>query len=369
MSAWLQPLSEWDARSIWFFHGKALFVHSGVAADFFTNDRLAWSHLDYPLFLPVQAAWCCLFHGEWNEFAAKSFLFFNFAAYATLVFSVLRRRLFPAWIGFLFTAVLLDLDIHGYVNGLADNHYSIGLVIGLLLMSGTRRRCDIPLLLLCLGFSAEIKNEGAALAVLLSVLLLGYALPTLRSARSDGVRRFLRNHRAALLLVLLVGVVPTGLWSIFKWTDHITGDFPATLLLTRLFELPQLLAERLPAILSAFRLHHEESRLLVPLVILVGITVMRAIAGRFPDGRALRVRRYEAFTWIFFGAVNVVVILAFVVTPQDVHWHLDTALRRLLHLPFLVLLLIGVYTAEALFRAAAERGVRLPGISPAVPPE
>ena len=67
------PLVEWDARSIWFFHGKVIFFDGGLhPSDFWRNAEYGWSHKGYPPLIPLLAARAADFTlGAWNEFAPK----------------------------------------------------------------------------------------------------------------------------------------------------------------------------------------------------------------------------------------------------------------------------------------------------------
>jgi hypothetical protein len=59
------PVTGWDARSIWFFHAKRIFFHQSLYA---TLDGYAdWSHNDYPILVPAMAASIAATVGYWNE--------------------------------------------------------------------------------------------------------------------------------------------------------------------------------------------------------------------------------------------------------------------------------------------------------------
>ncbi len=62
----IDPLDDWDARSIWFFHAKAIFFAGGL-----WRDTGLLIHADYPLLLPGLAAQVSEVVGFWNEYLPK----------------------------------------------------------------------------------------------------------------------------------------------------------------------------------------------------------------------------------------------------------------------------------------------------------
>lgn len=55
----------WDARSIWFFHGKRIFIDSNLYSQL--DKYPGWSHADYPVLVPALAASVASAFGFWNE--------------------------------------------------------------------------------------------------------------------------------------------------------------------------------------------------------------------------------------------------------------------------------------------------------------
>ena len=65
-----QPLLDWDARSIWFFHAKMIFYQGGFSIDW-QNPMYRFANLDYPKLVPVLVAQNSFLLGYWNEYLPK----------------------------------------------------------------------------------------------------------------------------------------------------------------------------------------------------------------------------------------------------------------------------------------------------------
>ena len=71
----LFPVSAWDARSIWFYHGKAIYFANSISlAGKWNSIVQTFSHPDYPKFFPLLIATVPKIFGFWNEFIPKSSL-------------------------------------------------------------------------------------------------------------------------------------------------------------------------------------------------------------------------------------------------------------------------------------------------------
>ncbi|MCD4669755.1 MAG: hypothetical protein K8S14_04860, partial [Actinomycetia bacterium] len=62
----LFPIRFWDAISCWSFKGKAFFI-DGIINNFYTAHDYGFSHLSYPLYLPLMQTWILSWMGEVNE--------------------------------------------------------------------------------------------------------------------------------------------------------------------------------------------------------------------------------------------------------------------------------------------------------------
>ena len=66
------PLTDWDARSIWYFHGKIIFSYGAFSKEAgFTETAVKWAQIDYPKLNAVLSAQFAYYTGYWNEYMPK----------------------------------------------------------------------------------------------------------------------------------------------------------------------------------------------------------------------------------------------------------------------------------------------------------
>ncbi len=331
------PLLAWDARSIWFFHGKAIWYGNGIQAAHFSDPRMALFHTDYPLLIPVQAAVLGVLNGGWSEMAVKSFLLVNLAAYVGLLAAVLHRRCWPgtaAW----GAAVLTGGFVQGaYVNGYADNHYALPLAVAALLLvappgpsAGSR---DLPDALLLCGFALNVKNEALWYTVLILVVAIAFR----------GRPRLARG----VWVPLVIGMIPLLLWGGFKAVHGIENDLGMTRHLAAPVEALRQCVDRLSEIRMAMGVVHGWMRTLpvagLWLVLAGGAAYTARASG---DAAARLVPSHELVLWLLFFAVHALLFVTYGLTPYNVSWHLGTSLDRLLVFPCLLLAMLVISAVE-----------------------
>jgi hypothetical protein len=340
------PLIDWDARSIWFFHGKAIWVHAGVTPDYFASSHYVWSHTDYPLLLSVQAAVVAILRGTWSEMAVKGFLGLNFLAYFWVLRSVLRERGWPRFESWSVAVLVMGIMLPSYLNGYADNHYAMALMLVALL-----------------AFRPAIGSEGAALAGLLAVHALNmknesadYVVVGLvywgvlwwcRERRLEwaAVRDSLRSRCG--LGLLLLGVLPFLLWVAFKALHGIEGDLHLASRLLHPMDSLVLCVERAPTIFKAMGIVH--GRMFTPL--LLGVVVALTgwgylLAHRERKAACVLLTNEERSLWGVLLLTHGLIFVVYGLTPFDVWWHLGTSIDRLILFPVLILVGILIGAAE-----------------------
>lgn len=163
------PLTDSDARIIWFFHAKRMYFDGSIAARL--DDYPGWAHTSYPDLIPAAAASIARLFGVWNEFLPKASLVL------TLVppFLILITRCDSSQFRLLMLATLLYLTRIGLFSGSMDAHLGLYAVSALVLLREDRERRGEserqPIVattaLAMLIALAGIKNEGAVMAALL----------------------------------------------------------------------------------------------------------------------------------------------------------------------------------------------------------
>lgn len=313
--SFLQPLRDWDARSIWFFRAKTLAVHDGVPSAEANRALPEFSHPDYPLLIPAQAAWLGRCAGGYDELYPQGFLFLNLAAWLHLLCVLLRRLGLSWWLVLPLACFFLDLDAPGWVNGYADNHLYAALSCALLASALPEPRRGL-LLFVLLGCAANTKNEGAVYALPGMVLLLS-------SLRFKLTRR--------QLLGLLLGLLPWLLWFGYRTAVGLDNDMQLGSTLTSPGLLFERLVQRGPVIVAWFGQVYAGQGRWLPVVVWLGLW---ALSRQHP------LRPAERWGIRLLALAQLLIFAAYVATPREVHWHLQSSAERLLLFPCQLLMVL-----------------------------
>ena len=199
--AFFHPLAAWDARSIWFFHAKAIYFDKGISLEFLKNPAYLWSHPDYPPAIPLLAAYHSYFLGEWSEVYAKSFLFFHWlCSLLALAGSCKRRGALPVTVAF--TLIFLDLDLgKNCIQGYADAFLAILLVLAIFQENRMLR-------IVLLSFCALVKSEALVFALIFYLSKL-----VLDSFSKKSIKES------------LLGLSVCFPWKVFCWISSIKGEY------------------------------------------------------------------------------------------------------------------------------------------------
>ena len=197
LAIYAAPLMQWDARSIWFFHGKVIFFDGGLKpSPFWSNHAYDWSHKDYPDLIPMLSARAAAFAGVWNEYAPKGALV-PMAAASILALLALARG--PAFVFLILTSIAtLGPSLwDGYMDGWLALCGTIA-ALGIAVWAETGERAALALAAAALGVALCLKNEGQLLALVI--------LPALVAAVA-------KRHNLRLMdLAMLAAAAPFVLW-------------------------------------------------------------------------------------------------------------------------------------------------------------
>jgi hypothetical protein len=335
------PLTAWDARSIWMFHGKVIYLGGGLHTNpFWTNNEYDWSHKSYPLFMPMLAAQSARFFGVWNEYAPKG----AYIVLAIAGLTGLRAAISSAW-GFilvLFAVIGIagDQSWTGYLDSWMAIFGTIG-VLSLTTWLDTRAPRDLVLGMSSLCFALCLKNEAVALIAVTSVVIA-----------AGVVRNRTGLHRRHLALLLLA--VPYLSWSWTKLHLGIDGDLEAHGVLARALGVisdPAELGRRL-----AF------------------ITTMTAGSSNFfwMAAAYAALLSYAGFPrkalagGVIVAGYCATVILVYLGTPYDFVWHVTFSAGRVVFLPLFILLAETVELAALVIRNAGREPPDVPSHALAV---
>jgi hypothetical protein len=351
-----EPITDWDARSIWFFHAKVIHSAGGLAPDGgWFGPGVAWAHVHYPKLVPILAATQGLAVGYWNEILPKLGLVPLFACSALALLAGLTPR---ASFSALVLAIVAPLACGRLVyNGYVDGYLALaatGCLLATIRTIRTRESRDAEHALAMLGLCLTLKEDGLIFALALggTVVLLAVvaasagALADRRTAHADFLRALLARTRGVLRAILqrpltlalgALSMAPWVLWSLRakSWGLHgyLQLDAPAA---TRI--LTRLKTGQLPPILKAMWTPHSEFGLVTPaLAGLAGCATLAVVAASFfrrpPDCAS-------TVPFIVALAHAAALALIYLMTPYDLGWHLRTSVDRTMLLPALCLLVV-----------------------------
>lgn len=318
------PLFGWDAWFIWFYKARAFYLDGAVSGEFLSG-QTRYHHGDYPLLVPLAAAWMYSAAGSADEALGKllwplqllsllSIMYFAvskvadrrtgllFAALLSLVPVVaMHSGGLPVKIGELYSG-----DFVGYADLLLSACFlAAGALFYLYALEGRA-----PLLIfsaLFLGIGAWTKNEGLTFA-LFGVLLFGaYRLRQGRGGARDAL---------AMALTAAAFIVP---WALFKGSFGIGSEYvenlSAEVVASNLWKLGVILKTLGRMVFSNIELY---SLCWWAYAISVLANWRGLAAGRLLILHALMAAQLSAY------------VLVYVISPAPVDWHVTTSADRLL---------------------------------------
>lgn len=325
------PFVGWDERAIYGLKARVLYDQGSLHVAAFTDPEYLHFHARYPLLVPLLEASLFAAKGSLDDVYLKA-LFVLFALSLLSIVTEEARRIAGARVGALWGLLLLstpvfvgprdgqgmaayaDVTLGAYVTGVA------------ILLGRAARRSDAGAMTLAgvlLGGALMAKQEGVIWATALGVALAA----TMRSRRPSRPLSSARDGVAFAAPVLgFVAVsaaarrsIPASIWS---------ERYGTVFDLEWLVKLGGRPLEILPAV--AAELAGWRSWGWGWLLVLGGLLLLRR--PKLEPG----VWFWRATALLVFGAF----VGLFVVTPYHVHWHLETAFRRLMLQLFPLALLI-----------------------------
>ena len=300
-----EPYGGWDGWAIWNLHARFMLRAGPGWTDALTSPQLSWSHPDYPWLVPASVARVWSWSGAETPFAAAAVsVVFAIATVVLLVAAVAKLRGRTA-------ALLAGLVLAGtpfFVTFAPNQHADIPLALcvlatGVLLALGRH----FFLAGLCAALAAWTKNEGMLFA---TIAALAVAL----QARRDHAR----GRFGCFVAGLIIGAAPV---IYFKLAIAPPNDLAVAPLGPRLAHL--LDGARHTLILAtAWRdLRQFGEWTLLPFAAMALPFAAWRWRPPLADARALPV---------LLGAMLAGFYVVYLLSPQDLAWHLDTSLVRLL---------------------------------------
>lgn len=309
-----EPLQGWDARSVWFFSAKRIFFGEGLSgAKDWTLPAYGFSHADYPKLLALLAAQFAHAWGFWNEYVPKSALLLLLAP-AILALLGLPRRI---GLSLLFLLGVLLLSTKEFLwNGYVDTYLCLYAVISMLYFArwlAAGAPLDLALGGAFMGVAANLKNEGALLAMCLVASLVAWMV----LARSTRRTLQWRSWPPGVWLALVLPWIGFAGWALTKSQWQLANDLQ--LGVGSLQRVWQRVGEgHVGAIAKALVLGSDAGK--AAALFLFSAALARALGTRLPAAAW-----FPAAVALLYSAGMFVVYLA---TPHGVEWHLATSAER-----------------------------------------
>ena len=212
----IDPLEDWDARSIWFFHARMIWSAgtAGMSAGW-DHPAIRFSHVDYPILIPALAAQGSHLLGYWNEYAPKLSLFLVLIPPVCWVFTFFSRSLSFLFLLLVFPFGLKDFLLSGSMDGCVAFYAAVSMLLfGRYFQRG--RPLDGMAGISCLAMAGNVKNEGLLIG-LIGIFAVAAAGILSRRFRLADFKGFFRPGRIAWLAAILS---PGVIWSVYyksKW--------------------------------------------------------------------------------------------------------------------------------------------------------
>lgn len=310
------PLFDWDARYIWFFHGKRIFLDNNLYAPL---DNYFWEiHNDYPVLVPALAASLARGIGFWNEFFPRlSVVIVLIPAFLVMRFLFKKNSVYGlAVLGVLF--ISKQFLINGYMDAILGLYIAISCLLLVTLESAPSDKKAYSFLFWIFLLLPMIKNEG----VLASLILLISSLVVFWKRKTQWV--------------FLVG---TFLVYYLLWKRHVTA---AGIQTTDLF-VTGILNRALTRLSNGADLLEITSSMLRISGAYLGVLGLFLWKYR----RAIKLWRVPAFFVIAYtGAMWVI----YLITTLDLKFHLDHSVDRVLlpvNLTIFLMLVAAIPTKNA----------------------
>lgn len=305
-----EPIT-WDTHLIWWLHAGYFTQGGDFARAAIGNPVLVFSHPDYPPLAsaPVALAWQLL---DIRDFYPAAFVtgLLTFSAIAMLIHAirVATARAHPllSWpaaiaAGYAAWTPLWLIPTAGFSDAMCACAFAAGAV---LLLFARPLAVTVPLAVFLLSSAALMKNEGLSLVAALALV---------------GTVKFRRDRRKAALLWIPVGVA--GIWSVTARllgarTDVLTGGRFALLL-----HGDADTVGRLPMILEFMWARVGWIILLTVAAALLGHLFLRRARAGIGLGA-------DGWLWAVTAMHTAGLILIYLITPNDIHWHLSTSVDR-----------------------------------------
>ena len=286
----------WDARSIWMFHAKRIFLDGSAYAQM--DGYAFWSQNDYPVLYPALASSIAVVMGYWNEVIPKTASVIILAPPLIVMSMIFNSRNYIISI-----LIILAVCKQYLVNGYADAILSLYFVSIIILILWYRNddtkisnKLEYHYYILLTLFSiitVLLKNEGLVL------VLITLALNTL-------------NENKKGVYITILGITLSVYFFSWKYQlliNNIGTDIIIGGAIERVFE--RLI--RFDSITFIFKKFLFNLYFLLPVIFIL-------------------TKKYKHYNYILKIIISYIILLVFIYasTPKDLYWHIDNSIERTL---------------------------------------
>lgn len=320
----LERLDGWDSRSIWFFHAKMIYFSGGFYRDAGWADVAnQFSHPFYPKLFPVLGASAAWLTGFWNDYVPKIGLLILAYPVVYLTFFVPVTHVARVYLMYVLIGSGGDHLWSGYMDAYCALYSSLGI------MALWKEESDpdagwLQAAVLFFGVAANLKQEGFVFAVLVLCFKFRW--------------RWIRQNMLCLIPLIAAA------WWIF---------------LSRVWHLPHWVTQSETSFL--YRISHRSFsdfsliwRFFNDAAVCYYFAIFGAVAfvwlgwvyRRWLPMQTLRLGGVASLA--FLG----VLLLTYLGTPWDLHWHLVTSIDRVIMIPTACAAVIGGMALDEIWKVA-----------------
>lgn len=296
------PTVDWDARSIWLFHGKRIFYENSILS---LADSYEFSNSGYPNLAPAFASSLALLVGHWNEVFPKLAFPLMFLPPMILMYSFLKSTNYLIFLSVVFFTIGNYL-FNGWADGLVAIYFGSSAFLMYLLFivedNFYRNRSFFYFLAFCFFITLTlIKNEG--LVLLLILFTTTFLMKLYKGEITKNISK---------LSLLSLSFLPIIFWKVFCYTQGIDNAFVNSSFLPNL--LPRTGVLENYKLISYFILLNE--KFLITLAFFLISFWYR--------------RNKELFSFVIIATTIYILILylIYLSTPFDFYWQLNSSAAR-----------------------------------------
>ena len=327
----IKPIESYDAIAIYAIKAKIFFTELGIPADFFSRFKGIVPHIEYPLHIPLLETSFYVVTGTLDDCLVKIIFPLFYFSIAAILFTTMKSVLPRIWaitIAFLFMTIPVVSDYA--TNGYADLAFAAYISAAFFYMYKWTRSNESGLLwisgilLLC---GVWTKSEGIIFPF---IFICAGGICAARDR--DLKKRAFIYYAASLVIAMAIYFMIKKAYGIETNDDFKTpGLFAPERIIGNLSRIPLILYE------YQIQFFGPKKWNIAWILFLIGVVMnfRRLLSDRLILTTSMIFLSFAAYTFIY------------IVTPQNIQWHLSTTVSRLfIHFIPVVMLWIGLAAKE-----------------------